>query len=271
MKRILISMAIVIAGNTSMAQTNLDSVRLELYRVNKVFDSSIYLGFDVGIVYASDTLFGKYDYEEMNGNYVLNNSNVYYKMGDIEYAQNDSFVYNIYHDGKMLTMTRDVTAANSRLFPLKDFLDSTITWYDSLYTITQSESEGLKVIEFSTSDPAMQYNRFAIYYDSISYYPSKFEMSFFESLNNLPDIPDSLQQLIKVRAMKKTLTMTFSNYYNPENLDVFKNGRYVSFDRLRRKYMPSEKFRDYRFISNGVNGDDHDETIELSPPPDEGN
>src|SRR5258705_2253715 len=106
MKKIIIIITVCAVAITSIAlgqsPPNLDSVKAELYKINKIFDSSYYLGFDVGIAYSSDTLYGRFEHEEMKGKYILNNRNLYYKMGNIEYAQNDSFVYNIYHDEKMI-------------------------------------------------------------------------------------------------------------------------------------------------------------------------
>ena len=248
---------------------NLDSVRAELYKVNKVFDSSYYLGFDVNIVYSSDTLFGRFEHEEMGGKYILNKRNLYYKMGNIEYAQNDSFVYNIYHDERMLMMTKDVLASNSTLFPLKEFVDSIITWYDSLYTISIFNADESKVIEFTATSTDVPYKRFAIYYEPESHYPDKFEMSMTDALNNLNDIPDSILQLVKLRPVEKRITMTFSNYYHPKTLEMFADDSYVFFDRQRKKYKPVEKFRGYRFMTNGVEGEEYDETIEIEAPPDE--
>ncbi len=248
------------------AQPNLDSVRQELYKVNQVFDSARYLGFDVDIVSSSDTLFGRYEHEEMKGNYILNNKNIYYRMGATEYAQNDSFLYNIYHDEKLLMMTRNTVSSNSGLFPLKNFIDSVVTWYDSLYTITLTSDTNSKIIQFTANQSGLPYQRFAIYYNEYSYYPDKFEMSLYEELD-LTGVPDSLLQLIRVRPVEKRITMSFSNYHNPSNLGVFENENYVYFDRLRKIYLPGAKLKAYRFIANGVPGEENDETIEMYPPP----
>lgn len=269
MKRIFITAVIIIMGYMLPAQpANLDSVKAELYKVNKIFDSSAYLGFDVSIVYSSDTIYGKFEHEEMKGRYILNNRNVYYHMGDVEYAQNDSFVYNIYHDDKTMFMTKDLVSA-SKLFPLKEFVDSIINWYDTAYTITLNDVEDLQVIQFNAAISGLPYERFAIYYDSISHFPERFEMWFQQPLDNQPDVPDSILQKIRLKTVTKKITMYFSNYYNPQTLEVFDDQTYVSFDRIRKRYRPNEKFRSYRFLANGVNGDDHDETVELYPPPDE--
>ncbi|MDP4262202.1 MAG: hypothetical protein Q8941_06690 [Bacteroidota bacterium] len=267
MKRLLITtVSLVIACRIAAQAPNLDSVKTELYKVNKVFDSSIYLGFNVDIIYSSDTLYGKYEHEEMTGNYILNNKNIFYKMGSTEYMQNDSFAYNVYGEDKMMIMTRNFVDANSTLFPLKDFVDSIITWYDSAYTITFRNDSDAKVIEFTANRDSLPYQHFAVAYDSTSHYPIKFEMSFIQELTDYPDMPDSILSAIKQRPVKKSITILFSDYYNVETLDVFKDENYVYFDRMRKKYKPSEKFRSYRFVADGINGeDDYDPTIEAPP------
>jgi len=270
--KIILTLSAVAIASVAFAQSpppNLDSVKAELYKVNKVFDSSYYLGFDVNIVYSSDTLFGRFEHEEMKGKYILNRHNLYYKMGNIEYAQNDSFVYNIYHDERMLMMTKDALASNSMLFPLKEFVDSIITLYDSLYTISIDTVDESKVIAFTANSGNVPYKRFAIYFEPESHYPDKFEMSMTDALYNLDDIPDSILQLIRLRPVEKRITMTFSNYYHPKTLEMFDDASYVFFDRLRKRYKPAEKFRAYRFMTNGVEGEEYDESIEIDAPPDD--
>lgn len=267
--KIIIACMLVVCCNAGSAQSNnLDSVKMELYKVNKVFDSSQYLGFDVNIVYSSDTLFGQFDHEEMSGKYILNNRNVYYKMGNVEYAQNDSFVYNIYHDEKMMMMSKDPVNSTSGMFPLRDFIDSIITWYDTSYTIAIDTVDESRVIEFKAKLSGLPYERFAIYYEPESHYPDKFEISFYADLVDKYEMPDAIAALVKLKRPQKKIVMNFSNYYHPQTLEVFDDESYVYFDRQRKIYRPAEKLRAYRFISNGIEAEEYDETIELTQPDD---
>lgn len=265
-KTISMALAVAILSPVVNAQPpNLDSIKQELFKINKVFDSSRYLGFDVNIIYTSDTVYGKFDYEEMSGKYILSDRNVYYKMGSTEYVQNDSFTYNIYHDEQMLMMTKDSISAKSSLFPLKEFVDSIITGYAASYTINLRVEEDSKVIEFIATDTIVPYKKFAIYYAQDSYYPDKFEMFFKEGYNN----PDTISSTDVLWPTNKRITIIFSNYNQPGSLDIFDDANYVLFDRMRKKYRPSEKFKAYKFIANGVDGEDDDDSIELYPPPDD--
>jgi hypothetical protein len=218
----------------------------------------------VNIVYNSDTAYGQFEHEEMNGTYVLNDKNLYYKLGSNEYVQNDSFAYTIYNDEKMMIMTKDVNAVRSNLFPLREFIDSVVSTYDTAYLITARTEQESKVIEFTARFDTLQYKRFAIYYDSSTHYPDKFEMEFMEG-GEYTDA-DSTVAYDK-RLMRKRVTMNFTNYYHTSSSTVFTDENYVSFDKKRKKYRPSEKFKNYRFIANGIDGEDYDESIEAYPAP----
>lgn len=267
MKKIFIAVCLIVLGHNLSAQPTLDSIKLELYRINRVFDSSNYLGFDLNIIYASDTVLGKFDHEEIDGKYILNARNVYYRMGNVEYIQNDSFVYNIYHDEKMMIMTKLSASPFNNPFPLREFVDSMINWYDSSYTITMNDEGDSRVIKFTANVPGLPYQRFAVYYDSSNRYLDKFEMSFYEPVETMSDMPDSIAELIRLKTVMKKVTMNFSNYYSPSTLEIFNDENYVTFDRLRRRFQPAEKYSSYRFLANGTNGDEEDMSIELSAPP----
>jgi hypothetical protein len=267
MTRTFITTCLLFMSAFVFAQTP-DSVKQALYKINKVFDSSRYLAFDVNIKYQSDTLLGKFEYEEVSGEYIVNNKHLYYKMGDIEYVQNDSFVYNIYNDEKMMMMTRDIMQFNSSQFPLREFVDSIIMWYDTAYSISIQSADESRTISF-TAKPAfydLPYRSFSITYQEDNYFPEQFEMTMYEGLTDLSDIPDSVAMYIKIRPVQKRITMSFSNYRNPQDLSVFDNTSYVEFDRQRKKYQPAVKFKAYKFFANGVDGA-RDMTIETYPPP----
>ncbi len=114
----------------------LDSAKNELYRINKVFDSSQYLAFDLNISYKSDSSGTIMQTDNTSGNYVLNKKNLYYQLGSTQYVQTDSFSYNIYSDEKMMIMTKNLIPENSDVFPLRTFVDSTIQYYGNAFTIT---------------------------------------------------------------------------------------------------------------------------------------
>ena len=271
MKRLIVSAWLVSTCILVNAQVDLDSAKTELYRINKVFDSSRYLGFDVHIEYSTDTIYGKFAYEELDGSYILNNSNIYYRMGNSEYIQNDSFVYNIYHDERMMMMTKDPITAKSSLFPLKEFVDSILNWYDTAYVISLDTAEDLNVLSFVARYDSLPYQRLAIHYNQESYYPFLIEMKFFSGTNEA-DTVFLVGDTTEARAflpekVTRHVNIGFSNYHNPGSLGVFDDTNYVYFNRQSRRYRPADKFRTYRFLANGVEAEEYDDTIEIYPAP----
>jgi hypothetical protein len=234
-----------VLGSTLVAKTqapNLDTVKAKLFKVNSLFDSSAYLAFDVDFRYTTAAVYGVVQNDEMQGSYILNNRNIYYRVGNTEYAQNDSFAYNIYHDDKMFMMTRGTPATNTSMFPLREFVDSVIGWYASSYTITLGKDSVSEIIHFTTTVDSMPYKSFSIYYDSASYFPHRFEIVMLGS-PELGDVPDSIAMLIRVKPgyqkIEKKITISFSNYHHPSSLDVFDNKQYVYYNRLNKRYEPA--------------------------------
>jgi hypothetical protein len=270
-KMFMAMISLLAAVSMIQAQVNLDTAKAELYKINKVFDSSRYVGFDINFIYSSDTVYGKFAYEELAGKYILNEKNIYYRLGNTEYIQNDSFVYNIYHDEKMIMMTRDLVIAKSSLFPLREFVDSALNTYDSGYIISQSEDDELKMLGFKAKFDSIPFQWFAIYYEPESHLPDRFEMHYFDGVDESDTaflLGDTIQKLAFTKhPVKRRITIKFSNYHSPNKLDVFVNENYVFFNRQTRRYSPADKFSGYRFITNGIEGNGPDETVEVYPPP----
>jgi hypothetical protein len=242
------------------SQYNLDSAKARLYRINKVFDNARYLGFDVQFVYSTDTIYGKFNYEEMDGSYILSDNNMYYKMGSTEFMQNDSFVFNIDHDDKLMLMARQQVPSKGDLFPLKEFLDSTLVAYDTAFVINLQETSEYSKLSFTAKFDSLPYRYFAIYYDSSSYYPSKYEMEFYDGGDESDTVflvSDSIQMNpYTTPRVKRRIAINFLNYYSPNSLAVFDNTAYIYFNRQEKVYEPAEKLKAYRLITNGVERED---------------
>jgi hypothetical protein len=263
--KIMIVLCCCIATQMLKAQSyNLDTIKASLYKVNKVFDSSRYMGFDVNLIYDTDTLFGKFEHDEVFANYVINNKNIYYKMGDVEYVQTDSFVYNIAASEKMLMMTKDPLASNGSLFPLKEFVDSTIKNYQSYYTISITTDGVEKVINFAGNSPDLPYTNFSIRFDSTSFYPRRLEMTMLGEFD-LSEVPDSLKTRVKLKPMHRRVTMDFVKYYSVNDLSVFQDNNYVVYDLTKRLYRPVAKYKGYQFMTNGIEGENTDPDTEQTP------
>ena len=170
-----------------------------------------------------------------------------------------------------MTKINGATPTNS-IFPLREFVDSIVNWYSTGYSITMGyDADSNRMIKFVADSANLPYKQFAFYYDKDARYLYKFDMSFYEPLETVSDILDSVKELIRVKQVTKTVTMNFSNYHSPQTLDILNDENYVQFDRLRKRYLPAERFRGYRFLANGVNGGVEDDADELYPPPTNGN
>jgi hypothetical protein len=282
MKKISIILFTIVLAQLSFAQQSLqlmDSVKNEMYCINKVFDSSTYLAFDIDITYKSDSGNITKDTEQMSGTYAINKHNLYYQIGSTIFLQTDSFVYNIDPEQHQMIMTKNFIEDNSNAFPLRNFVDSFVHYYGNNYNISMSKIEMdtlefVKRIKFDRiaipnsaplgTDPAegMQYNYFYIDYNhgkEIGYFkPTKFEFSFNEPAQNV--FVDSLGNSIITSSYiaTKTVTMTFSKYRGISNRDIFNDSKYVFYNRQRKVYEPAVAYSNYQLITSGFDNEDED-------------
>lgn len=260
---ILMSCFCIIA--TAAAQEpSLDSVKTELYHVNKVFDSSRYLAFDVVYKISTDTSFGKFDQDQIVVSYILNNRNMYYKAGEEEFVQTDSFSYSIYNTDQLIVMTREQSVMLSNRFPLKEFLDSIITWYDSAYSIRINRTDTIHSISFVARGDTLPYSRFAIYYQPYSYLPVAIETETLTPYD-WGEAPDTLLAKVSIKPVRHRAVMQFTNYSFPESLEIFQDSQYAVYDRYRRQYKLATRYRDYRLITNDVTEQRRDLKEEFVP------
>lgn len=289
MKRIIILGCFIGFAFQIKAQTSiLDSAKNELYRINKIFDSAQYVGFDLNILYKSDSTNVTVETDQMDGNYVLNKHNMYYQMGSNVYVQTDSFAYNIYPEEQMMMMTKNFITQNSNAFPLRNFVDSMIYYYANDYTITintipSNIYDSVKRIKFNkipvsniaaspsgNAPEGMEYNYFYIDYNfgtTGKYEPIKFEFSYDEEAQSIT--LDSLGNNTNPNTYMatKTVTMNFSNFKTEINFELFNDASYVFYNRQRKIYEPIGKYRDYQFTTAGFDNEDEDAEDYREMPP----
>jgi hypothetical protein len=285
MKKIILLVSIIALAQYTNAQSPLlDSAKNELYRVNKIFDSAQYIGFNLNIVYKSDSANVTIETDQMDGNYVLNQHNMYYHMGTTIYVQTDSFAYNIYPEEQTIMMTKNFIAQSSNAFPLRNFVDSMVYNYANDYTVTittipADSFNKVKRIRFnkiplsdsSANDPVgMQYNYFYIDYNfgvEGKYEPIKFEFSYDEEAQSIT--LDSLGNNTNPNTYlaTRTVTMNFSNFKPELNFELFNDASYVFYNRQRKIYEPTGKYRDYQFTSAGFDNEDDDAEDYREVPP----
>jgi len=290
MKRVFIVISLLAFAMTGLAQVSVqDSAANEIYRINKVFDSSIYMAFNLSISYKSDSAGITKETDQMDGNYLLNGHNLYYSMGGAVYVQTDSFAYNIDPEEKSMVMTKNFIANNNEVFPLHSFTNAMMTTYGSLYNITiQSiavdSGEFVRRIRFErgSATPSVtsgtapveegtQYNYFYIDYtygdETGFYHPIKFEFSYDEPAQS--EATDSSGNTLTGNSYiaTKTVTMNFSGFTTSLNTDVFNDSKYVYYNRQRKVYEPAGIYRNYEFNTSGFDNEEENAEYFREIPP----
>ena len=217
---ITVLLFLLLVKPASAQEPDLDSVKTILYEVNKVFDSSRYLAFDVQMLYRSDTSFGRFESDAQQARYVINDKHLYFAMNNDEYVQTDSFLFNIYHDDQLIVMSRQPAERVSNRFPLREFLDSILTIYDSAYAIRAFGGESMHRVTFVAKNDSLPYSRFAIAYAPDNFLPTSIEIETLGYLD-LTDVPDSLIAKVSIKPVRQRVEMIFENYSFPDNPNIF--------------------------------------------------
>jgi len=252
-KLLVVILLVIVKCNMLPAQIIPDNIKDELYKLNKVFDSSSYVGFDLHILYYTDTVNGNSKRDEKTVEYYLNKKNYYYKVDEIEFMQNDSFSINVDHDTKAIVATKNNSSNPSDQFVLKNFIDQSLTAYDSAYDVLldNPDSSTKRIIFSLTSayaDSAFTFSKFTITYDIESYKTLKIQVRFkdmvpFDGDTSLSVTPSLLTQ---------NLEMNFLHYRGLPTTRFFDETNYLYFDKILKQYLPGEKFKYYKIITAGL-------------------
>jgi hypothetical protein len=230
---LLMPCAAINAQNSLM----LDSVKNEIYRINKVFDSSGYMGFSLNIQYCTDTA--------ASGACRRDEKNVEY-----QYIQNDSFTVNIDHTEKSMIVTKNNFNQLSGSFMLKDFLNNSLAFYSSVYTITIVDVDSLyRTILFVTNDILSPYKNFSVTYDNETYQPKFIEAALTEKL----EVTDDSSQ---TDLLNQNLKLTFLNYRLIPTGKIFDEQNYFFKNKATKRCMPADKYKYYHFITAGIDEDE---------------
>jgi hypothetical protein len=266
LKKYLLPIVIILCSTAVKAQNNvlLDSAKNELYRINKVFDSSAYLGFAINIIYNTDTCTstGNTQHYEKRVEYQLNNKDYYYKVDDIEYMQNDSFTVSIDHEEKSMIVTKNNFNQLSGSFMMKDFLNNSINNYDSIYTITITNLQDSisREISFATTDSLSPYTNFSVRYDIESHQPQQIEAGLAEKIA----VTDSSQLTgTHTDVLTQKLKLIFVDYRAIPTGKIFDEHNYFYKDRQTKRYQPADKYKYYEFLTAGIDEDEMEDNPKL--------
>jgi len=252
-KKILIVFICLFTGLTTVKAQEEARIAISqaMQAIYKNYDSVPFLSFDVKFDYGSDTLLGKYNAEQMDGSYTLAGKKARYRLGDVDFMQNDSFFIAVYNKDKLIVVDEPKTTNIGNQLPMRQQIDSLLLAYADHYTFsTYSIGNDTGVIQLLRADEEAQFNRFSLTYDNrskmiyeISYdYPEAAELdtAVIAYLRSAPGKEND-----PVPQQKKRFTIRFLNY-RFDNYDeaIYDENNYIWFENGMCK--PAAKYDDYK-------------------------
>lgn len=211
--------------------------------VYKRYDSTMFLSFDVKYTLGSDTLLGDFTHEVMQGTFTMAGKKTKYKLGDVEFMQNDSLFIAVYNNEKYIVISNPRVSNSGSQLPLRDMMDSLLQTYSPHYTINiDSPDTHTGRIKFVKADTLATFLDFKIAYDLDQYILRSVSYSFEE--------PPQLDTIAFLPAMRrKTMTIEFSNYRGDNYLDdAYDTNAYVFFE--DGLFKPVARYRDYKVFNS---------------------
>lgn len=200
MRKISYRIAVIAAFITSVAglqaQTlTTDSTRKLLFRLNKVYDTTQNIAFDVRFLYdkVNDAQLGLVNHSEVNGSYIFNGKKAFYKLGDVEYLRNDSFAIAAYITDKIIVVSKPESKSASGYIPFNEMLDSITTSMVYAYTATAyAKTDTVNTVQFvKNHDSIPGYDTLRLSYNPVSYILIGMETCFRE----MPDVIENEDDL----------------------------------------------------------------------------
>lgn len=261
MKKILVMICFLAAQHWVQAQGNIEYAADKLVKINQVFDNAYFVQFNVKYIYSTDTLYGKFDQYERDGNYLIKGNNFHYKLGDVEYMQNDSFAFMLFHSDQTMMLTPRKMNSAADVFPLRQIVDSFLNTYSNYYSIDiiPNEIDGEETITFNTDSANMPYSKFSFTYDKLNHYPTKIVFHYKEYQADHDNEEEDSTSQGHQELRNKTMTLLFSGMTMADtDFGIFRQENYIYFDYQRRRYIPIEKFKNYSFYISGIEQEGQD-------------
>lgn len=227
----------------NMSATDVMQAMQSIY---KNYDSIAFLSFDVKFNYTSDTLLGEYNNEQLEGSYTMAGKKAKYRLGDIDFMQNESFFIAVYNKDKLILVDEPKTNNTGNQLPMRQMMDSLVQSYTSHYFITGS-SNGVdtNIISFDRADSAAQFDKFTITYDNRSNMLCQMAYEYSEP----PQLDSTLNYVMAPPDRKRRLTIQYSNYrFDNYEDSVYDENNYIYFERGVCKPVP--KYDNYKVYNS---------------------
>ena len=237
----------------SIAQPTLASVTQEINQINAAYQTGSFLAFDIDVTLQTDTVLGYFENQADQVNYVINGNHFYYASGEAEFMQDDSFAITTYNKEQIMYLVRKGQDIKS-LLPLKNFNDSSLYYYFQYYTVTAGPAaNGEEEISFVTDSSWAHYKKIRMQYDAGTHLLSEVEFWFNDPATPRYD-EDSLGNLLPETppTLAKKIRMKFGQYRFVANGEIFNHRRYVYYDRMKKEYMGTGKYKGYRVMASNI-------------------
>lgn len=244
-KTVLFAIMIALCITSKAQPTTGPGVPQIMQTIYQNYDSLLFLSFDVRFSYESDTVLGKFDSEQMDGTYTMAGKKAKYRLGDIDFMQNDSFFIAVYNRDKLIFVDEPkINNAGSGL-PMRQQIDSLITAYSEHYSIsTFNQGTDTGVIQLLRADSLAQFDRFSITYDNRNKMLYKVFYEYPEPVSDTATLSPS-SPLNPNMFQKKRLTIQFSNYrFDNSDDELYDENNYIWFEDGVCK--PVAKYNDFK-------------------------
>ncbi len=245
------ALVLVVSTNNASSQTLEDSIRQDFVAINKTYDSAFYLTFDVDIIYhTDDTIYAgtdsaDYQYSEMQGTYTFHQQKALYKLGDMEYMQNDTFTVALYKANQFLLVGKknQATQTPGSFVPTKALVDSLMVQMGNNYIFYRYVNDSTTQITFVANDSNWVYKEINIEFESATHYLKKIDYSF-------KDFGYSQGDPLLPPYRSARMYFYFRNY-RVEHVgnDVFDESKYIRFDGPNT-IVPADAYKNYTIYKN---------------------
>lgn len=231
------------------------SAQQAIEKIYQSYDSIPYISFDVTYEYSSDTIYGDFSHEVLNGTYTMAGKSSLYRLGNIEFMQNDSFFISVYNNDKFILVADPATQNSGSVLPLRSLIDSMMLVYSTHYNISHNYLADTGVITFESIDSFARFKSFSISYDSSHHLLHGINYAF-EELEQIDSVQSKMRQ--------KWLTLEFKNYrFDNINEALYDENNYIYFD--DRTCRPVDRYRGFKVYNSHTGFLRTDVRVEQAP------
>jgi hypothetical protein len=256
-KLIILSVSILISCSAYCQEAVIADASAALQNIYQSYDSLYNLTFDIKFNYSSDTTLGKSDNETIQGTYTMARKKAHYRLGNLEFMQNDEYFFSVYHNERLLIIDEPKTKNIGKQLPFREIIDSLLQAQSSHYSFSKQNISGTTdkaFIKLQRQDSVAQFDEFEIKYNHKTNLVEQIIYKYKE-----PVVLDSASADIlsgnnnAIPLQQKRLTVTFSDYrVLPDADKLFDYNNYIWFNE-EEKCLPVKKYKDYQLVNNKPN------------------